>query len=410
MHLLLLLACEPNEADRQLTARQLVGQKRFEQAWQELEGIEPLNADGLLAKGVLLGEDGDDEGALKAFTAGLEMAPMPELYTNDCIVRLRLERDALAACKEAVLQAPTDPRAAVGLAEAAARDGSGEAAKEALFTASDLVGDDLETMAWMAEVWAALDEQEAACMWGVRSAVDTNVTARACLFAGRGGDAVAMLERIADPEACSLLFTLSVDESERLMAGPQRQKAIGRAERWERCTIVGGAAYLTDKGRLLLLQGDRLGAEASWREAMGLAPEEIAPRLNLIRSLLSRNQPEGDELLTTASNLHTATGLVFSLETVAIRRRGGELDDALAEGLKVVEGCQFVKSDACLAEARFELARCSALAGEIEASLEHLKGAVEAGGAPIQRRIANEPDLRALQNELAYYDLVNSGP
>jgi hypothetical protein len=143
---------------------------------------------------------------------------------------------------------------------------------------------------------------------------------------------------------------------------------------------------------------------------MALAPEEVAPRLNLIRSLLRRDQPEGDELLASASNLHTANGLVFSLEHVAIDRRGGRLDEALEAGTKVVDGCLFVKSDACLAEARFELGRCSALAGDLAASLEHLKGAVDAGGPPIQRRIANEPDLRPLQSELAYYDLVNSGP
>lgn len=408
--LLLSLGCEPSVEDRQRTARELVGEERFEEAWTQLEGIDPLNADGYLALGVLRAEQDDDEAALDAFTAGLQLEPLPELYVNDCIVRLRLERGALDACKRAVLEAPTDPRSSVGLAEAAARDGTQEAAKEALFTASDLVGDDLDTMAWMAEVWAAVDEQTAACTWGVRSQVDSVVVGRACLHAGRGPEAVAMLERLADAESCGLLFTLSLDEAERHAEGPQRQKALGRAERWQRCNTARDVTWFTDLGRLQVLQGDRLAAEASWREGMALDPQAVPPRLNLARSLLDRDQSDGRVLLEGWADFHTADGLVFSLELAAWDRREGDLAGAASRASRVADGCQFVGSLPCLAEARYEQGRLLTLQGRHADALEHLRLAVEAGGDGLRRRIANEPDLSPLREELAYYDLVNSGP
>lgn len=409
--LLLLSACSPDDAGRQRKARELIGEERYEEARAELQAVEVLNADGWLATGVLRGEDGDDEGALEAFSEGLTIEPLPELYVNDCIVRLRLSRGAMAACQEAVLKAPLDPRASVGLAEAATREGSTEAAKEALFTASDLVGEDRDTMAWMAEVWAALDELEAACTWGLRSGVDTTVTGTSCVHAGRPQEGIAILERVGDAPACRILFTFTLDEAEASPEGPVRQKAIGRAERWERCTVdEGQASMLVDRGRLLMLTGDRLSAEALWRQAILLAPDEVAPRLNLARSLLHRGQSEGRELLERSGTFHTAPGLVFSLELVALDREGGKLEAALRRAQEAAAGCLFVESSPCSAQANYEIARLHALRGEQSLSLAALERALEHGGPSLKPRIEAEPDFGDLREGLAYYDLVNSSP
>ncbi len=408
---LLLGGCEPSEKARQLKARELVGEHRWAEARAELEGIENLDANGWLAEGVVRGEEGDDEGALEAFDTGLALEPLPELYTNICVVRLRLEREAMEACQEAVLKAPLDARASVGIAEAATREGSTEAAKEALFTASDLVGDDRDTMAWMAEVWAALGELTAACTWGLKSGEDSTLIARSCLHSGQGMEALPMLERVADSEACGILATLTLDEAEMLPEGPGRQKSLGRADRWMRCRDqIEDASLLTDRGRLAMLRGDRLQAEAHWRRALELSPSSVAPRLNLARSLLEREQEEGLQLLREAADEHTANGLVYSLEIAALDRRSGRLQEAFEGASRVLDGCAFVQSDPCLIEAHYELARCAALMDDPDRSLRHLQEAVQLGGPSLVPRIERDPDFEILRNDLSYYDLVNSSP
>jgi tetratricopeptide (TPR) repeat protein len=289
-------------AGRREEAAELLAQLPFDQR----------GAEDHLVAGTLLVEGGQPELGLAAFEAGFVAQPLPELALNICIVRSGLEQGALEACQRAIELAPTEASAFLYLGHAASAEGSDEAALAAF---------------------------ERACQLALEPDLELG---RACLLAGRRERAEELLAGVDSAEARSLLFRVAVDEAEASPQGPARSLALARAHRWERALASeAGVGLSTDRGRLLLLEGERLEAERHWELALEQGPEAAAPRIDLARSWLERGRREQAlELLREGAGVEDLSQLAVLHELLS-----QEPDPAAAEG--AVAACRELGDDDC---------------------------------------------------------------
>ncbi|MCB9744829.1 MAG: hypothetical protein H6741_03870 [Alphaproteobacteria bacterium] len=393
---------EPGRQQRY--ARALLKLDRPEDAKAALEAVpvEQRDATGALVAGVLAVQSGDMEGALEAFEGGLMRAPMPELAVNRCVALRELGRPALEPCREAIRLAPDDPRAFLALAEEGLAQQAPAIAEEALQAAQPLLERDPAPWAWAAALNAQLGRWEAACALGVGAGVDTLELAQACAAAGQEGEARRIAESLSSDAAIVLLLRLSTDEAERTPPGPGRAKAVERARRWARqLPPPHEVGVLNDLGRLDALDGEEARAEARWREAMALAPEETAPRLNLAEALWARGAEEAAlELVEGGAGLDSMEALALGLRRARWWAQRGQRDEAI-EWLRAAQArCQAWGHAGCEAEVGFELALREAEAGRGEAALAALTAAADAGGAQVLARAARESAFEPLRGEV----------
>lgn len=291
-----------DDAANQRYARALVQLGRTDDATKVLSEVTDYDANGHLVAGSILAEQGELQLALMAFEAGFQLSKTPELAVNVCITRLGLELEAMPACQDAVTRAPSDPRAYAALAEASVKAEMPETAKEALHRATKHYDGDPTTGVWIGQGWVAVGEVGEACRWSIQLEQPPVLFGRACLAAGQAERAIELLEPSAaeDDEAAALLLRLAVDRAAASGEGIERHARVEQARRWERrLEDVDEVSVLTDRGRLAMVAGDVLEAEALWRHAMALDPEEQAPRANLARSLRSRGDDEAADALAS---------------------------------------------------------------------------------------------------------------
>jgi tetratricopeptide (TPR) repeat protein len=411
-------------AHRQRLARALYQEGSAAEAAAALEGVAPedLGPDGHLVAGLLLADAGRPDLAVAAFESGVAAGGSPELSVNLCTTRLAIDARPLSSCQAAIEAAPLDPRAFIGLARAAVREGLGEAAREALTTATGLAGEAPEaTLAgWLAEAWAELGGFEQACSWGARGGASPLDTGRWCAAGGRTGQARGLLEPLVEAggeqaaPAAEVLLSLAVAEAEAAPGGAERELAMARARRWARALEGGGgepdAAALTDLGRLERLDGRLSEAERLWGRAVALAPAEPAPRLNLAAELERRGRlDEARELLTPPDGMAPLHTQALALERARLEQRAGESTRS-REIAEAVQGtCLEVSAGGCVAAASWLLA--GLLAGdEPEAALDHLALALEGGGDVYRARVARAVELDPLRDRLRFHEIVGYEP
>lgn len=402
-------------ARQQRYARALLRVGRPADAAAALSVVAPEHRDaqGHLVAGVLAAGEGQLELALQEFEAGLVVELLPELVVNRCVALRGLGRPALQACREAIRLAPEDPRGLLSLAEEGLSVGTPEIAAEALEAATPLLVDEPGARGWAASIAAQLGRWEQACALG-RGAPDVGLeVARACAAAGQPEVARALAEPLVTvaPEATALLLRLSVDEAERAAPGAARSLAVDRAWRWAR-QLEGepGVGELTDLGRLHALEGDEALAEARWREALTVSPEEVAPRLNLAELLMRRGASEAAlALVDERAGLRSPDAVLLGLTRARWWVAGGETERAAAWLEEALPACRSWSNAPCESEVAYALAVLRAEQGRGAAALEHLEVAVRSGGPGLIVRASREPAFEPMRNESEWIALL-SGP
>ncbi|MCP4806489.1 MAG: hypothetical protein GY884_14200 [Proteobacteria bacterium] len=285
-------ADELTDAQRQRYARALLQTDAVEGARRQLDQVATLDATGLLVRGALHARAGELKSALTDFEAGYALSPMPELAHDICTTRLALDDEPIPACTRSVEVNPQSALAYAALAEAAARSGADQAAREALAAAVGHLDAEPQAAAWVAEGWRRVGEDGAACdLYALAQTVDIGL---ACLAEGQVARAIDVLEPLGDTDqrAAAGMLRARVEGVEVLGASAAKAIAIERAARWDRRLVDSqDAQVLYDRGRLARADGEALAAETLWRQAVTEAPCTVEPWLALIDGAQRRGQP-----------------------------------------------------------------------------------------------------------------------
>lgn len=411
---------ELDDLHRQRLARGLVQLQRHEEARAAMEPVPDvsLTADGWMARGLLALHDGRPEDALVAFSSGAAGGGDPALAVNRCATLLALGRPDAGACADALLAAPGDPAALLGVAASSLAAGDPVTARRALGDLQSAPGASPDQLLEAARLYRAVGDAKEAC--AIRGRVIAPgepqadlETGRTCAGAGDWDRAHAALEPLvpAVPEAAFVLGTMALERSLRVQAGSERERWSADARRrFEACR----AAYASDPswhnnvGRLDAMDGEYGRAEMAFRTALRLQPENEHATLNLARLLHARGDLSGarealDRLWRSESQYRILAGLELARWT----REAGEEAVARALAVEVHEKCGAARVRPCVAESALFLAVVDAAGGDVQASLDWLEAAVEAGGEGVRAAARAEPELGVLQGELRFRQLTD---
>lgn len=386
---------------RQRLARALLRLDRVDAARALIDAVpeEERTATGWLVAGTLAAESGELDRAIIAFETGLAREPMPELAVNLCTASLLQDpHQSAARCAQAAQLAPTDPRALVGLAEAV-RATDPELARRSALGALALIDEDPELRPWLSELLAAVGEWGAICTLQVAEPL---ALGQACLAAGRPREAAAALEPLQSPEAAALLLRLAVDEAERTPSGGARELALARAHRWTaRLSEERWVGLLVDLGRLSALDGDWAAAEAHWSQAIALAPNEPAPRLNLARALARRGaDAEAEAVLREGAGVASPEAVALSLALAEILARTDRTSEAEDRFNAAIDACRGWGMGGCVAEASLRLGLSRLARGDEAGAIAPLKEAATVGGEAMRARLGSEALPESVRREL----------
>ncbi len=410
-------ACETLEAPRQLRlARALAAEARYPEALEALEAVPQgaWTADGFMAHGLLLMEQGMVGEAAHAFAAGANLGGDAALRVNHCGALLAAGTPDAAVCADALIAAPQDPAAMLGLAASSLAEDNPVVTKRTL---GNLLASEFAQPLHLVEaarLYQAMGDLAQACDAFHAGGGGGVEGGRACAAAGRRDRAEAILEPIADePQAAFMLGTMALERAlAQTMQGERERDTADAWRRFRACKehFVEDASWHNNAGRLHALDGEEQLAELAFRRAIELDPAAPYPVLNLARLLEARgDRVESGLLLERVAELGGLTAAIAGLELARRARDDGQPEQAIARARAVMEGCGGEQAAACVVESCVVLATMLA-ADQPDQAVALLQQAAEIGGPGVAGRLKAEPDLEVLMELEAYAAIVSSAP
>jgi tetratricopeptide (TPR) repeat protein len=410
-------ACEQLEAPRRLRlARALAGAGEIDAAVAELQALPEgaWTADGFMAQGLIYMAQGLPGQAAMAFSTGVQLGGDADLRVNHCGALLAAGTPDASVCSEALIAAPTDPAAMLGLAAAALAEGNSMVVERTLtnLLANPEVSE--HQIHEAGRLYLATGDAARACGAFVQAGGGGVEGGQACAAAGRLDQAQALLEPIADqPRAAFMLGTMALERA--LAQGSQAERQRSIADAWRRFRTCGDhfeddANWHNNVGRLHALDSEEQRAEIAFRRAMELDPSAPYPVLNLARLLEARGDlVESGKLLERVAGLGGLTGAIAGLDLARRARAEGRHDDGIARARVVLESCMGEQAVPCAVESCVVLATMLA-ASEPQQAIVLLERAVEMGGPGVVERLRAEPDLQPLAAHERFAAIVGSAP
>jgi len=334
---------------------------------------------------------------------------------NWCSALLAAGQPDSSICAQALLAAPEDPAAMLGLAAAALAENNPVVALRTLGSMHTARGSSPEQWQEAARLFGVLGDWSAACAAYIRGGGGGVAGARSCIAAGRVDEALKILEPLAgeDADAAFFLGTLALERALGTDPGPERQRAV--ADAWRRFRASENAHaqksdWHNNVGRLQALDGDAEAAESSFRRALELAPGAAFPSLNLARLLEAQGRHEEawiqlERVMQAGGELGAMAGLDLARRAV----RSGRQREAEELASEVLQACEQAGSQTCVVEACIVLG--GLLAGtQRERALQLLLHALELAGQSLRPRLEVEPELRTLLEEPAVKALLGDTP
>ncbi len=398
-------------------ARALAGTEQLDAALVELEAVpqEAWTPDGWMAWGLVLIASGDPTAAAQAFATGVELGGDAALRVNHCGSLLAAGTPDASVCSEALVAAPQDPAAMLGLAASAMAEDNPVVVERSLDSLLAAPGSTPQQIEEAGRLFFTSGKLARACQAFQQAGGGGVEGGQACAAAGRDDLAQAVLEPLAetDSQAAFMLGTFALERA--LDAGSQalRQRAIADARRRFRAceqAFEGQASWHNNLGRLHALDGEEQPAELAFRRAMALDPNDPFPALNLSRLLEARGERvESGRLLEHVAGLGGITAAIAGLDLARRARAEGAEARAVELARGVLAGCHGDQATSCIVESCIVLSTMLA-ATEPEQAVALLERAAEIGGAGVADRLRAEPDLELLAEHERYAALVGQQP
>ncbi len=411
------LECEELEAPRRLRlARALAGAGDLDAATAQLATLPEgaWTADGFMAQGLVHMAHGRPDLAALAFSTGVQLGGDADLRVNHCGALLAAGTPDASVCSEALIAAPTDPAAMLGLAAAALAEENGAVVERTL---ANLLANPQSSSLQITEaarLYLATGATSQACAAFLQAGGGGVEGGLACAAAGRMDQAQQILEPIAEqPRAAFMLGTMALERA--LAQGSQAERQRSIADAWRRfraCAdhFAADADWHNNVGRLYALDSEEQAAELAFRRAMELDPSAPYPALNLARLLEARgDMVESGRLLERVAQLGGLTAAIAGLDLARRARSEGRLEDGLTRAWEVLEGCSGEQAVSCAVESCVVLATMLA-SSEPEQAVALLERAAELGGPGVVERLRAEPDLEVLMAFERYAAIVGSTP
>ncbi len=410
-------ACAELEPERRLRlARALSGTGQHEAAAVELAAV-PQGAwtpDGFMAQGLLSMAAGLPAAAAQAFATGARLGGDAALWVNHCGALLAAGTPDASICAEALMRAPQDPAAMLGLAASALAEDNRVVVERTL--GNLLISPEVTEIHVLeaARIFVVLGDGASACDAFVQAGGGGVEGGRACAAVGRRDLAMQILEPLAEqPQAAFMLGTMALERAlAQVMQGERERDAADAWRRFRACAdhFAQDPNWHNNTGRLHALDGEEQLAELAFRRAMELDPAAPYPPLNLARLLEARGERhESALLLERVSELGGLTAAIAGLDLARRARAEGRLEEAVARARAVLEGCSGEQAGACMVESCVVLATMLA-ATEPEQAVVLLERAAEIGGPGVAVRLRAEPDLELLGGDERYASIVGASP
>jgi tetratricopeptide (TPR) repeat protein len=397
---------------RMRLARALAGEGDLEAAAAELVVVpeESWTPDGHMAQGLLLLSRGLPAEAALSFAVGARMGGDAALKVNHCGALLAAGAPDASVCADALVAAPQDPAAMLGLAAASLAEENPVVTQRTLSNLLAMPTLEPRQVLEAARLQLAMGDASSACASFERAGGGGLEGARACATAGQRERAQAILEPLVEqPEAAFMLGTMALERALEVGSQAERQRAI--ADAWRRFRACEGAyaqlaAWHNNVGRLHALDSEEQPAELAFRRAMVLDPHDPYPVLNLARLLEARGDAvESGALLERVAAMGGLTAAIAGLDLARRAQAAGEIGLGLERAGAVLSSCEGEQAGACVVESCVVLATMLA-ARDPEQAVALAERAVEIGGAGVVARLRAEPELEVLRERERYAALV----
>ena len=410
-------AAELDDQRSQRLARGLAGSGGFNQA-QELLGALPQELwtpDGWMAQGLLLLERGQPGEAAVAFATGARLGGDASLLVNHSGALLAAGTPDASVCADALVAAPLDPAAMLGLAAASLAEENVVVVHRTLQNLLATEGVSSLQLQEAGKLLLAGGDPGSACMAYLAAGGGGVPGGEACIRAGRTDEANSILEPLVDqePQAAFMLGTLALERALSSRDSGERARAVADASR--RFRVCAGAyaadpSWYNNVGRLHALDGVEQAAEVAFRKALELDSTAAYPALNLARLLEARGErDESGELLQRVAAGGGQLAAMAGLDLARRARTAGDTQRALEFARGMLAGCEGGGAQACVVESCIVIGTLLAR-DDPEQALALLQRAAEIGGSGVGDRLAVEPDLTVLAGDARFAALVEGLP